>query len=266
MPKAAPPPELGDLSRESFIYLGAGAAVLLQMAHPAVGAGVAEHSATLHRPLERLRNTMAYIYALTIGTDEDRRAITRLVNRAHGPVRSARYNAFDPALQLWVAATLYRGGTQVAEIFQGPLPAAQADAVYRHAAVYGTALQMPASLWPADRQAFDAYWDRMLADLHVEPPVRRYVDALLGGAAVPWWLRGLMPMQRFFTRALLPAPVRAAFGLRWDSRDERRWQRFLRWGPRLYWAIPRFLRHLPARVVLADLRRRARGGQLEPHA
>lgn len=266
MPKAAQPPRLGDLSRESFVYLGAGAAVLLQMAHPAVGAGVAEHSATLHRPLDRLRNTMAYIYALTIGTEEDRQAITRLVNRAHGPVRSSRYSAFDPALQLWVAATLYRGGTQVAEIFHGRLPAAEADALYRQAAVYGTALQMPASLWPADRQAFDAYWDRMLGDLHVEPPVRRYVDELLGGRAVPWWLRGLMPTQRFFTRALLPEPVRAAFGLPWDARDERRWQRFLRWGPRLYWATPRFLRHLPARVVLADLRRRARGGQLDPHA
>lgn len=260
--QAAPPSRLGDISRESFIYLGAGAAVLLQMAHPAVGAGVAEHSATMARPLERLRNTMAYIYALTLGTEEDRRAIARLVNRAHGPVRSPGYNAFDPNLQLWVAATLYRGGTQVAEIFHGPLPAPAADSLYREAAVYGTTLQMPEALWPRDREAFERYWERELAALSVAPPVRRYVDQLLAGGAVPWWLRGLMPLQRFFTRALLPRGVREAFGLPWGARDERRWERFLRWGPRLYWRIPRFLRHLPARIVLADLRRRTRDGRL----
>lgn len=260
--REAPPTRLGDVSLESFIYLGAGAAVLLQMAHPAVGAGVAEHSATLQRPLDRLRNTMAYIYALTLGSEDDRRAIVRLVNRAHGPVRSERYDAFDPGLQLWVAATLYRGGVELAELFHGPLPAPVADALYREAAIYGTALQMPASLWPADREAFEAYWDRTLATLRVAPPVRAYVDALLGGGAVPWWLRGLMPLQRFFTRALLPATVRDAFGLSWSDADDRRWQRFRRWAPRLYWAFPRLLRHLPARIMLADLRRRSRGGKL----
>lgn len=255
--KGVPPRDIGRISGESFIYLGAGAAVLLQMAHPAVGAGVAEHSATMKRPLDRLRNTMAFIYAATLGDDADRRAMARFVNRAHGPVRSARYDAFDPALQLWVAATLYRGGTELAELFYGPLPANVAEDLYRKSAVYGTMLQMPAALWPADRAAFDGYWDAMLAQLQVEPPVRRYADQLLAGGAVPWWLRGLMPLQRFFTRALLPAPVRAAFGLAWSARDERRWQRFLRWGPALYWRIPAFLRHLPARIVLADLRRRA---------
>lgn len=260
--REAPPARLGDVSLESFIYLGAGAAVLLQMAHPAVGAGVAAHSATLRRPLDRLRNTMAYIYALTLGSEEDRRAIVRLVNRAHGPVRAERYDAFDPELQLWVAATLYRGGVQLAELFHGRLPAAAADALYREAAVYGTALQMPASLWPADRAAFDAYWDRMVATLRVQPQVQHYVDALLGGGAVPWWLRGLMPLQRFCTRALLPPAVRTAFALAWTERDESRWQRFQRWAPRLYWALPRLLRHLPARIMLADLRRRSRGGAL----
>lgn len=254
--KAPPPRRLGDISREAYIFLGAGAAVLLQMAQPGVGLGVAEHSATLQRPLDRLRTTMTYIYALTLGTEEERRLVGSLVNRAHGPVRSERYSAFDPQLQLWVAATLYRGGDVLREIFHGPLPADDAEALYREAAVYGTTLQMPASLWPADRAAFERYWDEAMASLHVEEPVRRYVHALLDGGAVPWWLRALMPLQRFVTRGLLPPELRAAYELPWTERDARRWARFLRWGPRLYWCLPGFLRHLPARLVLADMRRR----------
>ncbi len=260
-PEVRAPGASGDLSREAFIYLGAGAAVLLQLAHPAVGLGVAAHSATLQRPLDRLRSTMTYIYALTLGTEEERRAVARGVNRAHGPVRSTRYDAFDPQLQLWVAATLYRGGATLAEIFHGPLPPQQADALYQHAAIYGTTLQMPRELWPADRAAFEAYWNATLSRLQVEPEVLRFVQALLDGGALPWWLRSLMPLQRFFTRGLLPATVREAFGLPWSARDQRRWDRFLRHGPALYWRLPRWLRHLPATLMLRDMRRRIAAGR-----
>lgn len=254
--KRAQPGRLADVSREAYIYLGAGAAVLLQMAQPGVGLGVAEHSDTLSRPLDRLRTTMTYVYALTLGTEEERRLVGRMVNRAHAPVRSERYDAFDPQLQLWVAATLYRGGASLSEIFHGPLPPETAEAMYREAAVYGSTLQMPAALWPPDRAAFERYWAGAMARLQVEEPVRRYVHTLLDGSAVPWWLRGLMPLQRFVTRGLLPAAVRAAYGLPWSERDQRRWERFTRIAPRLYWRVPAFLRHLPAALVLRDMRRR----------
>ena len=55
--------------------------------------------------------------------------------------------------------------------------------------------------------------------------------------------------------ALLPPDLRKAFGLDWNVRDERRWQRFRRWAPRLYWWLPAWLRHLPAQRLLADFRR-----------
>lgn len=255
------PQRLGDVSREAFIFLGAGAAVLLQLADPAVGLGVAEHSATLRRPLDRLRTTMTYIYALTLGTEEERLAVGRLVNRAHGPVRSSRYDAFDPSLQLWVAATLHRGGARLVEIFHGPLPPERAEALYRDAAIYGTTLQMPAALWPADLAAFERYWSQAMASLQVEPAVRDFVHQLLDGRAVPWWLRGLMPLQRFVTRGLLAPELRAAFGLPWSVADERRWQGFVRWAPRCYWLLPRLVRHLPAWLVLRDMRRRLGAGR-----
>ncbi len=113
--------DLADFVGESMLLIGAGATVLLQLAVPGVGRGVAEHSTTLERPLDRLRTTMTFVYAVTLGSAEEKQTVVRLVNRAHVPVRSKRYNAFDPELQLWVAATLYRNGFDMYERFFGRL-------------------------------------------------------------------------------------------------------------------------------------------------
>src|SRR3546814_17447722 len=72
-----------------------------------VGLGVAEHSTALVRPADRLRTTLSYVYVMTMGTQEERDVVRRLVNKAHVPVRSSgRYTALDPDLQPWVAVTL----------------------------------------------------------------------------------------------------------------------------------------------------------------
>ena len=63
-------PGLADINREAYLYFGAGAAVAWQMADPGVDRGVARHSTTLERPLDRLRATMTYIYAVSLGDDE----------------------------------------------------------------------------------------------------------------------------------------------------------------------------------------------------
>lgn len=97
------PHDLTDLVVELATLLGAGSTIFYQLAEK----GVAEHSTALERPLDRLRATMAYVYVAVLGTEEERRAVVRLVNEAHAPVRSpGRYSAFDRDLQLWVAATL----------------------------------------------------------------------------------------------------------------------------------------------------------------
>jgi uncharacterized protein (DUF2236 family) len=247
---------LADITQEAYIYLGAGAAVVLQLAHPGVGQGVVDHSYTLRRPVDRLRTTMTFIYAVTLGTAEERQYVARYVNQAHGPVRSPSYNAFDPDLQRWVAATLFKGALTLCEMFDHPLTPADADALCREAAVYGTTLQMPADLWPRDMAAFDAYWTRSLAEFTVNDDVRRYIHALLRAEGAPWWIRALMPLQSFATRGLLPDEIRRAFDLPWTPRDARRWARFVRYAPKIYRCVPAALRRLPAAWVLRGFRRR----------
>lgn len=257
-----PPPtpvRLADINIESYIYFGAGAAVAWQLADPGVGRGVARHSQTLQRPHARLRATMRYIYAVSLGTDEDRAAIARHVNRAHVPVQGEGYSAFDRHLQLWVAATLYRGGLDMYELFVGPVPAASREPLYREAWAFGRTLQVADAQWPATADAFDAWWERRQSELHVDAEVRAYLHAVLRNGA-PWYLRPALPLQAFVTRALLPTHVREMFELPWTAQDERRWQHFRRWAPRLYWLQPRWLRHLPARYFLKKARRAGASG------
>ena len=89
----------------------------MQLSAPGVGYGVLESpvdSGNVYKhPFKRARTTGTYLAAATVGTDEDRESIRRAVDTAHAQVRSTErspvsYNAFDPRLQLWVAACLYR--------------------------------------------------------------------------------------------------------------------------------------------------------------
>ena len=252
-PPRAPRVTLARINREAYIYFGAGATVAWQMANPGVGRGVAGHSTTLQRPLQRLRATMAYVYAVTLGSDAQRAAIARHVNRAHVPVKGPGYSAFDTELQLWVAATLYRGAMDVFRLFEGPVPDADREALYREAWRFGRTLQVDDRHWPPDVAAFDRWWDAQVDQLSVSTEVRDYMQAVLDGRHAPWYLRPAMPLQRFVTRGLLPPGLRAKFGMPWSDLDERRWVRFRRWGPRLYWMTPRWLRHWPAKYYLGKV-------------
>jgi len=248
--------DLADFVGESMLLIGAGATVLLQLAVPGVGWGVADHSTTLERPLDRLRTTMTYVYAVTLGTPEEKQAVVRLVNRAHVPVRSDRYNAFDPELQLWVAATLYRNGFDMYERFFGTLSEADAERLYRQSAVYGTALQVTEDMWPATRAEFDAYWDRTIEAATVDDQVRAYVRGLLSGGSAPLPVRMTMPLQRFLTIGLLPPRIRDQFALPWSPRDQRRFDRLMTALPIVYRRVPRPLRQITATYYLRDMRRR----------
>src|SRR6202789_4174892 len=93
--------------------------VIMQLARPGVGYGVMESRVDSGRidlhPIKRARTTFTYLAVATAGSDTQKAAFRRVVNRAHAQVYSTpdspvQYNSFDPDLQLWVAACLYKGG------------------------------------------------------------------------------------------------------------------------------------------------------------
>ena len=237
---------------DGVLIAGGARAILLQVSDPAVAAGVARHSDFAHRPVERLRNTLTFAYAVVLGTPDDAARVAAFVNRAHVPVDRAE----DASLQLWVAATLYDTATRVHDRVFGPAPDALADELYVAYAALGTSLQMPASLWPVDRAAFAEYWDSRITSLEVTDDARQIARDLFAPVTAPAWLRAGLPVARLLTLDLLPASIREAYGFGWTSRDALRAGRV--------WALIRFmvavtphrLRSWPYRHYLRRLRSR----------
>lgn len=250
---------LVDIGAEGVLLAGAGRAILLQIANPRVGHGVAEHSNFAERPMDRLRATMTYVYAVIYGSEEQQKAVRRAVNRAHAPVRrgadesSAGYSAFDAESQLWVVATLYQTAVTVYEQVHGPLDDDAADRIYGEYARIGTALQLPASMWPADRSAFVEYWNAQVAALRPDAKALGVARDLLHPSGGPQLLRLAMPVARFLTAGLLPNHVRDAYGFEWSAGHERRFNRIMRTVGRVYPRLPQRVRHWPRDYYLRQL-------------
>ena len=237
-------PEFERYARDGALVLGGPAAILLQVADPVVARGVARHSAFADDPMRRLRHTLGYVYAVTLGEPPQVRHAAGFVDHAHAGIPGAT----EPHRQLWVAATLYRTGVDVYELLRGPMPPALADEVYTASAGLGTALQVPPGLWPADRAAFERYWMDAVATLEVGDDARAVARDLLRPGRVPLWVRAGMPLGRTLTAGLLPASIRDAYGLPDRPGAFRRAVRVARLAARI---TPRRLHELPSRRLLA---------------
>jgi uncharacterized protein (DUF2236 family) len=245
--------------------------VIMQLAAPAVGYGVVESpvdSGNVYvHPFKRARTTGTYLAAATLGTDDDRALIRSEVDRVHALVRSnasspVSYNAFDPKLQLWVAACLYRYYVDMHESLYGPLDDEAADAIYLDARKLGTTLQVREAMWPADRAAFDEFWKRSVDRLQIDPPVREHLRGVAALVFLPAPLRlAAGPFNLFATTGFLPAEFREHMGLSWTAAQQRRFEWLLSGLRVADRVIPRDLWVLGYRLYLWDMRARARRGR-----
>lgn len=248
--------------------LGGAANVVLQLALLPVGYGVSESKvesgSILHRPLKRARTTFTYLSVAMLGTSDEKLAYRRAVNWAHAQVRSSetssvKYNAFDPELQMWVAACLFYGFADTYTKFHGTPSQQTIKEFYALASPLGTTLQVRPGMWPADLDAFNAYWERGLQKLHVDEKVRAFlmqvVDLTFLGPVVS---KVLGPFPRFVTTGFLPQRVRDEMHLGWTEAQERKFQRFIRAVGRVNSLLPRVVRQFPFNVIMWDFRRRLR--------
>ncbi|MFD0631547.1 oxygenase MpaB family protein [Catenulispora yoronensis] len=236
----------------------AGRAILLQVAHPMVGRGVAEHSRFTEDPLKRLRGTLDYVYGVSFGTPGEAAWIAATVNRIHEYVVGPGYSADDPDLQLWVAATLYDSAMRIYELTLGPMPAAMQEEFCRESSRYATLLGCPEDLWPSSVSEFDAYWQRQVDSLEVSDDAKRIYRDLMYSRAIPWYLRALLPTNRLVTAGLLPERIRTQYGLAWNGRRERAFGLTMRVTRATYPWLPQRVRHLPMNFYMRDFRKRYR--------
>lgn len=238
-----PTPSVAErINGERLVVLGWGRAILLQVAHPLVAAGVAEHSGfTSHRfaRLGRLHQTIGAMRRLTFGDATAVRstadAINAIHDRVHGKLAQPAgpfpagtpYTATDPRLLSWVHATLLDSLPLAYERFVEPLSEADLDTFCLESAGAARLLRIPEDRIPLRRSDLDDYMRAMLKspELHVSQTARRLASELL----YPPLTDATRPaawMVRLVTVGLLPAKIREAYGFPWTRRHERRFERF----------------------------------------
>jgi uncharacterized protein (DUF2236 family) len=271
-----PPRRMASADDAAFIGLLSGAAnVIMELARPGVGYGVKDSRVESGRadrhPIKRARTTFTYLAVALSGSDTQKATYRRAVNKSHAQVYSTpdspvEYNAFDKDLQLWVAACIYKGFVDVYRIFVGEMDDDTADHHYREGIALGTTLQVPAEMWPADRKAFDEYWQQSLELVHIDDAVREYLFPIaagrIAGVNLPRSLeRRLDAVNLFITTGFLPQRFRDEMGLQWDASKQRRFNRLMAGLGRINNLMPRFVRQFPFNWMLKDLDWRVRTGR-----
>jgi uncharacterized protein (DUF2236 family) len=225
------------INGEMLGLLGWGRAILLQVAHPLVAAGVAEHSHFAHDALGRLRRlhrTLGAMLTLTFGTYDQAAAVARHVDGIHGRIRGTlaaptgtlpagtEYFARNPDLLRWVHATYVDSALRTYLLYVGPLSRAEQDRYCAETTAIEPLLNIPDGYLPRDVAGLTTYVDGMLAsgEIAVGAPARRIAAELLAPLGPPV-LRPLEMLLHLPITGLLPPTLREAYGLPWSPRHAR---------------------------------------------
>jgi uncharacterized protein (DUF2236 family) len=237
-----------------MLLLGAGPrALLLQLAHPAVAAGVAEHSDFQADPWRRLDGTLRSFLRIIYGSTPAARAEIRRLNGLHRTITGQGYDARDPALSLWVHATLVDSTVVANDAWSGPVSRERAARFYHETKPIARAFGVPEAMLPADLPAFEAYLREQLAPggpVQVGRTARDLAESILH-PPLPGVLGRLPVPSRLYdwtlwpSLGLLPDAVREAYGFRWGplERAVSAWlvAAWRAWNP----LLPRSFRQMP---------------------
>jgi uncharacterized protein (DUF2236 family) len=237
------------VNRENILLLGGGRALLMQLAHPKVAAGVDEHSDFRAHPIRRLRRTIRMTMAIVFGDRETALGAARAVNQVHASVRGSDYRALDPDLLLWVHATLADTALVTYETFVQPLEARQREEFYEEFKLLGTLLGIPPDRFPDKHSDFEAYLDQMMS---VDGPVRVDARALELAAQILRPPLRLLPGPAMLplnvvTTGLLPPALREQYRLPWGPWERRLYGLAVAALPKIIAITPPLIRVWPRR-------------------
>jgi uncharacterized protein (DUF2236 family) len=242
-----------ELGPDSFLWRWAGdtriaflggTVGLLQLMHPAIGAGVIEHSNFFDDPSDRVFRSLPRILgAVYDGPDAEQTGVE--IRRAHTTITGTdgegrRYHALDPATFWWAHATFQFMAEQVVDEWdRHRLSPTEREQLYQEGVEWYRRYGVSDRVVPADRAAFQVEWDRICCEVLEMNDAVRFVLDLLDEPKLPHWHRksGIPPAVRQLmntspARRLaahpsrlaaiggLPPVVRRRFGIPWTARDE----------------------------------------------
>jgi uncharacterized protein (DUF2236 family) len=229
-----PGSEVWRVGREKALLAGGPAALLLQLAHPLVAAGVAAHSDFRADPLQRLRATLQVTLTITFGDSIQAREAAARVAATHRRVKGVLpddvgafragtpYRASDPELAMWVYATLVFTALEAFSRFVRPLGEAERARYYQEGKRFAFSFGVTEEVMPPDYPAFRTYLAGVIdgptlaIGPHAADLARDILAPGLTGA-----LRALGPLARPLTAAILPPRLRRAYGLAWGGARQR---------------------------------------------
>jgi len=244
------------VSREGVLYLGGMRALLMQIAHPKVAQGVAEHSRFREDPFGRATRTFQMVHSIVFGARDTAIRAASVVHAVHSKVHGRlaeavpgmsdpTYEANDPQLLFWVYATLADSSLYVYETFLPPLSAEEREQFYQESKLFARLMGIDDCYLPASLADFRRWVDEALAGdmLTVTATARAVANALLKG---PSLFIALRPANYALAAGMLPPKLREAFGLPWNLPMRRAYTIGVRMVRMIVRLIPSDLRALPA--------------------
>jgi len=214
-----------QVNREGVLLLGGGAALIMQVAHPLVGAGVAEHSNYREDPWGRLYRTLDVTTTIVFGSTDEASKASEHLRGVHSRVRGTlsedagpwakgtAYFANDPDLALWVHATLVETALRVYTAYVGPLGHKQKVRYFEEQKLLGEMFGVPREKHPETLADFYEYYEQMIDEqLAMTSALEDVVDATMR-PPLPFVARPLVEAINMTTVSLLPAKLREDLGL-----------------------------------------------------
>lgn len=210
---------------EPAVLLGAGRALLLQLAHPVVAQGVQDHSEFRQNPFKRLQGTLEATYAAVYGSEELAHGVGRRIRWIHDFITGPTYRANDPQNLLWVHATLVDTALGCHTRYVGRLPEAVGESYYRDMMRVAELFGVPLSEQPKTLVEFRGWFDDTVAAMEITPVGKDLAEFILD-PALPFRLhvpfQPLLGVQRLLTLGQLPASIRDQLGQPWTDADHAR--------------------------------------------
>lgn len=231
------------------------AAVLLQVAHPRVAQGVADHSDFQDDALGRLRRTLSTVNRIAFGTVAEAEEMRARLKAVHGGVKGetsegmagpGKYSAFEPDLLMWVLATLIDASIKGYEFVWEPLGRERRENFYRDFRKFGTYFGLGEEVGPADYGEFLDYYEEMLAgDLLGSHPLCGEVAAAVVRPRKPMRDRMLGKVVDFLPIETVPELIRTRLGLESSGWSRFRMKVLKQVAPVAFRVLPKRLTYYP---------------------
>jgi uncharacterized protein (DUF2236 family) len=237
--------------------------LILQVAHPVVGAGVTQHSNFAAEPWTRLIRTLMSVNRIVFAPAATAGAESQRLRRLHATIRGTDdagrgYHALEPDAYAWVHLTLVHLFVEVQRVFGQPLSPPQEERLYEEWRHVGRLLHVQDKRMPADWDAFGRYFDDMVEHTL---ETNRAVEDVLASVAHPRKPLTVLPsaawqplagragsLAMLFAVGTLPARLRERIGLPWTVRDQGRLEQQGRRLRAAFSVVPRPLLTLPPAV------------------